>query len=210
MAKDRTLDRHVSRRLTVPVDRTCTICRGPFSTLDRRRKRCDDCTGNHAAWQKTKRDENREKTPDATELTCVKCKQTKPVCEFYRNRSTKTGYHLRCKLCHYRNDDLRRKNKWWTHYRLRSEDIAALLKHQGGGCALCETELTHKTLRVDHDHACDHAGKGYDSCKECVRGLLCARCNVFLGYLEPRTHLVDHALSYVGGLDWARVYHGGE
>lgn len=31
---------------------------------------------------------------------CSKCKQEKPVSEFFKNKSRKDGYRARCKLCH--------------------------------------------------------------------------------------------------------------
>jgi hypothetical protein len=76
------------------------------------------------------------------------------------------------------------------------------MERQQGGCAICDVAISLKTAKIDHDHACDHPDKGSYSCKACVRGLLCHPCNVFLGYLEPRQHLVERALEYAKGLDW--------
>lgn len=56
-------------------------------------------------------------------------------------------------------------------------DIAELLTAQGGVCAIngCERLATE----VDHDHSCcPAAGR---KCGQCVRGLLCGRCNRTLG-----------------------------
>lgn len=60
------------------------------------------------------------------------------------------------------------------------------LIEQSGLCAIC-SHLSHhhgtlQRLQVDHDHTCcDLKTK---SCGECLRGLLCADCNVLLSYLE--------------------------
>lgn len=57
---------------------------------------------------------------------------------------------------------------------------------QNGLCALCE-HLSHhhgtiQRLQVDHSHeCCDVKTK---SCGKCLRGLLCADCNILLSYLE--------------------------
>jgi Recombination endonuclease VII len=60
------------------------------------------------------------------------------------------------------------------------------LIEQNGLCAMCE-HLSHhhgtiQRLQVDHSHdCCDIKTK---SCGKCLRGLLCANCNVLLSYLE--------------------------
>lgn len=68
-------------------------------------------------------------------------------------------------------------------------DYAWLFELQGGKCALClqpETKTDYRSgrvwwLSVDHDHSCHPAKQG---CKLCVRGLLCADCNMLLGLAE--------------------------
>jgi hypothetical protein len=67
-------------------------------------------------------------------------------------------------------------------------DYDAMLKAQGGVCALCgqPERVAHvKHLSVDHDHT---TGR--------VRGLLCVGCNISLGYYER---------GYRSKLDIARV-----
>jgi hypothetical protein len=60
------------------------------------------------------------------------------------------------------------------------------LIEQCGVCALCK-HLSHhhgtlQRLQVDHNHnCCDIKTK---SCGRCLRGLLCADCNILLSYLE--------------------------
>jgi hypothetical protein len=51
-------------------------------------------------------------------------------------------------------------------YGITGDDYSALLKRQGGRCAICRARPKSKRLAVDHDH-----GSG------AVRGLLCSRCN---------------------------------
>lgn len=51
-------------------------------------------------------------------------------------------------------------------YGLTPDQYEALLKRQGGKCAICRAKPKSKRLAVDHDH-----GTGE------VRGLLCSRCN---------------------------------
>ena len=47
------------------------------------------------------------------------------------------------------------------------------------GCTATDSEKNR--LQIDHDHDCC---KGYRSCGSCVRGALCRRHNLYLGWLE--------------------------
>jgi hypothetical protein len=81
------------------------------------------------------------------------------------------------------------------------------LKEQGGHCALCETQPTIRRLQVDHDHGCCPCEGTRYTCGECVRGLLCEKCNTDLGRLEGFLRMgtivptvgtwLDHALKYI-------------
>lgn len=47
---------------------------------------------------------------------------------------------------------------------------------------------------IDHDHACCD---GYKSCGECIRGLLCSRCNLMLGYARDNADVLVGAINYL-------------
>lgn len=52
------------------------------------------------------------------------------------------------------------------------------------GCNVCSSEIgqgTDRNLHVDHDHKCC---PGKRSCGECVRGVVCNRCNTSIGLYE--------------------------
>lgn len=51
-------------------------------------------------------------------------------------------------------------------YGITGDDYGALLKRQGGRCAICRARPKSKRLAVDHNHKTG-----------AVRGLLCSRCN---------------------------------
>lgn len=69
----------------------------------------------------------------------------------------------------------------------------AMLKEQGGRCAICNTDSpggwTGKgpgVFHVDHDHALKR-----------VRGLLCYKCNHGLGYFRDDPGLLESAAAYL-------------
>lgn len=77
-----------------------------------------------------------------------------------------------------------RRNRYKRLYGITEQDYEQLLSEQFGGCAICRTHVIDKTGRrkywcVDHCHV---TGK--------VRGLLCVKCNIFLGHFEKRRELV--------------------
>lgn len=61
---------------------------------------------------------------------------------------------------------------------LTPSEVDALAALQGGACAICGR--LGEALQIDHDHRC-HPGRV--GCRQCVRGLLCPRCNGALGKL---------------------------
>lgn len=63
---------------------------------------------------------------------------------------------------------------------------------------MCGEPPKEKRLSVDHDHSCcGHNLYRKPSCGNCNRGLLCQPCNILLGYVEGRVHLVEEALHYL-------------
>jgi hypothetical protein len=80
------------------------------------------------------------------------------------------------------------------------EQYDAMLEAQGGICAICETDEPggKGSFHVDHDHSCC-PGKG--SCGGCIRGLLCATCNIGLGGLKDDPGVVAAALDYLLNAD---------
>jgi hypothetical protein len=87
-----------------------------------------------------------------------------------------------------RNDPPEAVRRWKRTYRLAQyglteEDFDRLLEIQEYACAMCQEPFEDgRPISIDHDHACCKAEKR--SCGQCVRGLLCLRCNTALGYIE--------------------------
>jgi hypothetical protein len=152
---------------------------------------------------------------------CSKCKAEKPISEFYFDTHCN---HLcaRCKKCiiairmeYIRNNKTkiieykhayRRSKKYieYTHskkyvdymadYRLRLaygitlNDKIGMIKNQGWRCAICNRELPTNIMfcHTDHNHT---TGK--------VRGILCSRCNHYLGYIRDSYDSAARMIEYL-------------
>jgi hypothetical protein len=76
----------------------------------------------------------------------------------------------------------RRKWDLKDRYGLTPERFDEMVVDQEGRCAICRREFP-QTPHVDHDH---ETGK--------VRGLLCRRCNIMLGWFD---RMGDQAMAYL-------------
>lgn len=86
-----------------------------------------------------------------------------------------------------------RRDNWRKHrYGLSPEDFVAILAGQRGRCGACETDDPGKRKDgtaawcIDHDHK---TGR--------IRGVLCHRCNITLGLVEDRAHLLFALVEYL-------------
>lgn len=84
---------------------------------------------------------------------------------------------------------------------LSLNDYYDILADQGGGCAICYVKPVNGplSLSIDHDHA--HCPGEY-GCEECVRGLLCSKCNTSLGGFKDDAQLLMRAVDYLDA--WRR------
>jgi len=136
--------------------------------------------------------------------TCSKCGQAKPLDSFYKAKGYRDGRRGICKECHrdylrnrYSANPGRQRAAQIKHtYGITADEYAAILRAQGGGCAICgkTPEENGRDLAVDHDHSCC---PGKRSCGKCVRGLLCVTCNPGIGYFQDSTELLLAAVAYL-------------
>lgn len=132
------------------------------------------------------------------ERLCGKCGKQKQSSEFYL--SSVGVYSHWCKECSKEHGKLTRNpeeeldKQLWYNYGITRADYNALLEEQSGVCAACGQPESHtfkgkdkpKNLAVDHSHAFD-----------AVRGLLCAECNLALGYMHDNPERIKALLKYV-------------
>lgn len=118
---------------------------------------------------------------------CWKCEEWLPVERFAKTSIGSDGLDTRCHRC-----------RTLGRHGLTKKAFAELLEAQGGKCANPGCGATEPGGRaewhVDHDHS--HCNKKW-SCGECIRGLLCQRCNIGLGLLGDSRERVAGMLVYM-------------
>lgn len=143
------------------------------------------------------------------EKQCGRCGSLKPASDFDSSAKTKDGLKSKCIRC---VDDLwelrRAKHNYKTEhkeyyvnpqekalldtykrqYGLDIDDYYSLLEFQDGECAICrrKPEPGGRRFSIDHDHITGM-----------VRGILCAGCNSFLGYVKDNQDQIRTFLLYL-------------
>lgn len=145
---------------------------------------------------------------------CAKCKEWKPEKEFNIDTSHANGLSSRCSACvaqgkrdSYREltpeQRLRMRRRYHesdkllvrlTSHGLTLELYEAILRVQGGVCAVCGRVPPGGKFVIDHDKSCC---PGEKSCGKCVRGLTCANHNSGMGMLEDSPILLRRAVDYL-------------
>ena len=138
---------------------------------------------------------------------CTQCKNQKPIDEFY-DRSERKGKRNTCKECWAKNSgeytkinrplnrEKYRENGYNASLKMRygidRETYDNLYREQDGKCAIClepETRMLRgRVSRLSVDH-CHKTGK--------IRGLLCSRCNTFIGLSDHSEERLISAIHYL-------------
>ncbi len=132
--------------------------------------------------------------PGVTTKRCKECGEEKLFSEFYRLRSGVWGLDPRCKRCKSTGEAARQRRKWREtrevmaerRYGLTPERYEALYERQGKACGICGTPSTKHRLHIDHNHTTG-----------VVRGLLCVRCNTFIGQAREKIIFLERAAAYL-------------
>lgn len=118
---------------------------------------------------------------------CSHCGEVKPVDEFFPRRGRNNGRVEYCRPC---GRERRRMNGLHERYGLTALEFDALMRAQGGTCAVCKKPPGKRRLHVDHEHV---TGR--------IRGLLCFKCNASIGYMHDSPALLQAAVSYLESAD---------
>lgn len=129
---------------------------------------------------------------------CVLCGSWKPEADYGWSKATRDGRRPACRSC-----DRARQTAY--RHNISPDEMTALLAQQGGTCAVCGTESAGTksgAWHVDHDHTCC---PGRTTCGECIRGLLCNRCNVMLGMALDNPETLAAAITYLSRAGLSRA-----
>jgi Recombination endonuclease VII len=99
-----------------------------------------------------------------------------------------------------RKETTRARNLRVRHH-MTVEQYDGILDHQYGTCAIClRAKGKTRALQVDHNHALAREWCSHDpaeSCEQCWRGLLCARCNQMLAHARDDRTIFRRAIEYL-------------
>jgi hypothetical protein len=84
---------------------------------------------------------------------------------------------------HLKNKESSRDKRLKYKYGITLEEYKELSQGQGGICKICKKQ---EKLYVDHNHITSK-----------VRGLLCHKCNVGIGYFEDSVDFLENAIKYL-------------
>lgn len=134
---------------------------------------------------------------------CKDCNETKSTIEFYVSNRSSDGFAPRCKVCHLKknpvnkerkrqyfqeNKDKFENNRLWRAYGITLHDYNTMLLNQNFSCAICSYSVKDSARKLDVDH-CHKTGR--------VRGLLCNRCNKFLGMIDVNNSVIQNLIEYL-------------
>lgn len=133
---------------------------------------------------------------------CPSCNEVKGENRFKFSRGKPTG---RCYDClnvvlrkRYQDPaerDRARNRQMKSQYGLELDHYELFTRAVGGKCQICKgVNADGSRLCVDHDHNCC---PGKKSCGNCIRGLLCKRCNNALGLFNDDVDALRSAVNYL-------------
>lgn len=131
-----------------------------------------------------------------THRQCRSCEQLFPADEFTTSGKYHTSY---CKECASKKAFLRLLKRMG----LSEEKYNQMVSDQNNLCFICKRpEVSGRRLAIDHDHNCCPSGR---SCGNCVRGLICFKCNSALGAVNDDPQILLSMISYLQSYNYRLI-----
>ncbi len=137
---------------------------------------------------------------------CTKCRQSKPLEDFYHDLRKKDQHTSSCKTC---RDAYAQSYRLTAKYRLAKQIYNSTYRRDGKarngelarqGIKLQAGDETELRRRITNCQICGRKEKlliDHDHTTGFVRGLLCFHCNVGIGHLGDNANLLKSALQYL-------------
>ncbi|MEX5258012.1 endonuclease domain-containing protein [Kocuria arenosa] len=127
--------------------------------------------------------------------TCTWCGEWKPESEFGGRAINPDGLERQCKVCLKDRSRRARMRSRLKRYNLTAERWAQMVEDCHGQCPACHRTMSEKDMAIDHDHSCC-PGRNI-SCGQCVRGIICHRCNLRIGYFLDDPEMMREVAAYL-------------
>ena len=148
-----------------------------------------------------------------SEKSCTRCRELKCLGDFSKDKRNKDGLCIYCRACNSaivkafnakkvygpegkrtrEFSDRESNNRSKRMYGVSRDEIVRI--GQRDGCAVCGVkDLPRDKWHLDHDHTCC---SGQKTCGDCIRGVLCNKCNIGLGYFGDSPLLLEQAARYL-------------
>lgn len=133
----------------------------------------------------------------ATHKKCPKCGLNKERSEYWNDVSRPDKITAYCKMCKEqitnthvsKNIEYYKKSRTTKNiqnkYNLSVKDFEKMLKQQNYECKICKKSLK-KYSAIDHNHQTG-----------VIRGVLCRKCNVGLGFFKDNIKNIKNAIKYL-------------
>lgn len=126
---------------------------------------------------------------------CTWCGEWKPEGEFGGRATNPDGLERQCKVCLRNRTRRARMRRRLKQYNLTAERWAQMVEDCHGQCPACHRPMAEKDMAIDHDHSCC-PGRNI-SCGKCVRGIICHRCNLGIGYFLDDPEMMREVANYL-------------
>lgn len=135
---------------------------------------------------------------------CIRCNEILDIEKFTKNKRMKDGREIYCKQCknslkrkYKKSEKVKLSNRKYAlklKYRITIEQYDNMLQNQNGKCYICETiDPSNNGIKNNVKYFCvDH-----DKITNKVRGLLCYKCNLALGYFDHNVKRLANSIKYL-------------